>query len=418
MSLIPPLNGIRTESPLETALPRKLENPMETHIFQAAYPPTNYKVKALKVAAAVIIFPIGICWIIKKIAEKTLAFIAKLFIDIGQQAFPAPNFFNEKEKEEFRLAKKNAFEDPNQRCTRVSFKSADGVLLEGAIAWSDENDFKSHTTASEAYGNKKWILLFNPNAMCFEQNIESTYARNYSDFYDCNVMIFNYRGVLDSQGNAKAIDDLVLDGDAAFQYLLAKGVPSTSILIDGFSIGGGVGTYVRALHPEGPIVNQKSFSSISNVVKGKFYDTLLMAYAKKGRVTQTQKFIAKSAASVVGVVVGAVMRGANWELNPASKWSEIKGYKWITTSDNDSIMRRMGTFYAGVKARLKGYRKVDKSDPKNDLQVHKNRELKATLNHVKSIGTEHTLNLTSEARKKFNEHFSKAFKIDLESIET
>jgi alpha/beta superfamily hydrolase len=71
-----------------------------------------------------------------------------------------------------------------------------------------------------------------------------------------------------SKGQPKRGHDLVLDGLACMDLLLKRGIKSNNILIHGHSMGGAVATHVRAFHPNGPIISDRSFTSIGAVVEG------------------------------------------------------------------------------------------------------------------------------------------------------
>ena len=104
-----------------------------------------------------------------------------------------------------------------------------------------------------------------------------------------SFLAFNYRGVARSMGTLETSDDLVTDGAAAIDYLLRQGVSSknisfyfvhsffsfaswtnyywhSKILLHGHSMGGAVATKIRAMYPDGPIINDRSFKSLNHVV--------------------------------------------------------------------------------------------------------------------------------------------------------
>ncbi len=186
---------------------------------------------------------------------------------------------------------------------RISTLTADKIAIDGAIVWADEE---------RRFAKKPWILYFNGNGESYEDNLRV--FSWYSKETGCNVCGFNYRGVGYSAGMPYQPEDLVLDGDAVFQYLTRRGVAESKILIHARSLGGPVGTSVRRLHPNGPICNERSFSSWAKIEK------------------QFQ------------------MKATKWEFYPLKDWSEIRGQKWIIVSPTDEVIDYETTsFYKAVE---------------------------------------------------------------------
>lgn len=92
---------------------------------------------------------------------------------------------------------------------------------------------------------------------------------NYAVPLQCNLAMFNYRGVGSSLGAwPRGSADLVSDASAVFGYLLRNCQANPkNILIYGHSIGGAVGALVRAKYPSGPMVSDRSFLSFTAVVR-------------------------------------------------------------------------------------------------------------------------------------------------------
>eukprot|EP00808_Paulinella_micropora_P001385 g14450.t1 len=119
---------------------------------------------------------------------------------------------------------------------------------------------------------QRWIVWMNANGMLFEDFLPFT--KLYSRAVGANVLVFNYRGVGLSTGFPRTEEDLFADGRSVVQYLLKKGVRSQHILLHGHSLGGAVGVRVRSYWPEGPVVNDRSFSSMTAMVKLVFAEEL------------------------------------------------------------------------------------------------------------------------------------------------
>lgn len=89
----------------------------------------------------------------------------------------------------------------------------------------------------------------------------------------CNFVVFDYRGVGNSKGDAESARELLIDGDTALQFVRNHlNVPPHLIHWYGWSLGGGVGANIKANHPEcdGPFVNERSFESLRSV----FYENI------------------------------------------------------------------------------------------------------------------------------------------------
>jgi pimeloyl-ACP methyl ester carboxylesterase len=118
---------------------------------------------------------------------------------------------------------------------------------------------------------QRYLIYINANAMFLNQNIEDMIG----DAKACpntTVIGFDYRGVGKSTGNPVTQHDLVTDGIAQVQRLLDQGVDPKAITLYGRSLGGAVATLVaKHFHDLGQtinICNDRSFSAVSNIVKG------------------------------------------------------------------------------------------------------------------------------------------------------
>ncbi|MDR1297361.1 MAG: alpha/beta hydrolase [Deltaproteobacteria bacterium] len=81
----------------------------------------------------------------------------------------------------------------------------------------------------------------------------------------------DYEGFGRSEGRA-TLEAAVADAEAAFDFLVARGVPPERILIHGFSLGGGVAAqlaWVKRAH-HGPVVLEGTFTSLLDTGRIKF----------------------------------------------------------------------------------------------------------------------------------------------------
>lgn len=279
--------------------------------------------------------------------------------------------------------------------SNIKVKTADGkAIIDGAIIWNRDSDKMSFNQGNFPL-NQKWIISFNGNLMRYEDVIDE--HKNYANDTDCNVVVFNYRGVSNSIGIPEKAEDLVLDGDAIYQYLLSKGVKSEDICINGLSLGGGISTKVRALHPEGPIVNIHSFSSIGKLFGASFETHYLNSFnftykrkIKDIKATYIKKKFAKLASKVISFVVHHVLKLASWEMDTLTTWKTLKCPKWIITAKNDEVMHSEGKLYTALKKEQPGYKK---------FSAHEKKEIKFLLGHGVEYATDKQLFLYKQYEK-------------------
>jgi hypothetical protein len=60
-----------------------------------------------------------------------------------------------------------------------------------------------------------WMIWFNPNAALYEDVMP--FCQNYGDAMGSNVLVFNYRGVGNSESYIHCAHDMVKDGEAVFK---------------------------------------------------------------------------------------------------------------------------------------------------------------------------------------------------------
>lgn len=136
-----------------------------------------------------------------------------------------------------------------------------------------------HYAALPAY-KQKWILFLHPADVAYESEL-STLSKICADA-QVNIYTGNYRGVGSSKGKPDCANDFVLDAEAMVQHLLSSGVLPNHILVHGFSIGGGVGTEIAALHPGMHLCNDRSFSKLTEA----FHEIVPIRLLKKFSVQQ------------------------------------------------------------------------------------------------------------------------------------
>jgi len=107
-----------------------------------------------------------------------------------------------------------------------------------------------------------------------------------------DVLLLDYRGYGESEG-APSENGLYRDGDAAYDWLIARGFPAGGIVAYGESLGGTVATDLAARRPVGALVLESAPSSILGVARhhypflpvGVFLDDRYDALARIDRVS-------------------------------------------------------------------------------------------------------------------------------------
>lgn len=253
------------------------------------------------------------------------------------------------------------------RSERITIKTADRIDLDTIMIYNPyQNDKK--------IDERKYIIFFN--------RVESTYERmlpslmKISDETGANVYCGNYRGVGHSKGFPTDIQDLVMDGEAMVQYLLTQGVSQKNILIHGWSIGGGVGAYVAALHQEKgkeiKFCSDRSFASTVEEIKE-------FARAKINEIRRENRCKAKIKASGLAILSSlalGLIRVLGWNFNSLKSYNAINGYKFIIYHPQDPEVPYAASLYKRLKddtIRLKD----DTIKLKDRMQKAKRKILKA-----------------------------------------
>ncbi len=190
---------------------------------------------------------------------------------------------------------------------------------------------KSQTMIEPKY--QKYIINLVGNGMCYEQIIAD--MREDAMALQANVVGFNFRGVGQSTSKAKSKNDLVADGIAQVQRLLAQGVSPQNITLKGHSLGAGVASLVaQHFHQLGQpinLFNSRSFSTITNFLVGH-----IRLERDKGGLAIGHKD------SIGGMILGWLAKPfvkfgvalAKWEINAGS------AFKNIPTAYKDYIVVR------------------------------------------------------------------------------
>eukprot|EP01119_Soliformovum_irregulare_P010196 TRINITY_DN2496_c0_g1_i1.p1 TRINITY_DN2496_c0_g1~~TRINITY_DN2496_c0_g1_i1.p1 ORF type:complete len:395 (-),score=89.63 TRINITY_DN2496_c0_g1_i1:25-1209(-) len=237
----------------------------------------------------------------------------------------------------------------------VTLITSDKVKLDGMM-WLDpsQNDAQPD--------NQKWIIWCNPNGATYEE--EFPFLAKYGRIVGANILAFNYRGVVLSESSPTTAFDLERDGDAAMQYLLSQGVRSRNILLHGHSMGGAVAVKTRVKYPDGPIISDRSFRSLSAVVGAllmtnsplRTFVSLLMGAVISGYISALREvsgsdlminlFVGTLAFGMVGsylpypIAQFAVLliELMQWGFHITDSWVKIQGEKVIIYHNLDGII--------------------------------------------------------------------------------
>eukprot|EP00993_Chasmostoma_nieuportense_P000603 NODE_1556_length_1460_cov_17.136534_g1475_i0.p1 GENE.NODE_1556_length_1460_cov_17.136534_g1475_i0~~NODE_1556_length_1460_cov_17.136534_g1475_i0.p1 ORF type:complete len:434 (-),score=95.79 NODE_1556_length_1460_cov_17.136534_g1475_i0:76-1377(-) len=151
--------------------------------------------------------------------------------------------------EDHRQKREAALRDPQWR--QVWVQTADSVRIDMMLWERPPQEAKA-----------KYLVWCPANAVCYE-DIMQDLVNHQAKELRCNLVVFNYRGVGRSGSTwPKRGSDLSSDLRAVMRHV-TKLTPSENILIYGHSLGGAIGANIRAEHPRGPFVSDRSFSSLS-----------------------------------------------------------------------------------------------------------------------------------------------------------
>eukprot|EP01121_Diplochlamys_sp_Union-15-3_P005636 TRINITY_DN15973_c0_g1_i1.p1 TRINITY_DN15973_c0_g1~~TRINITY_DN15973_c0_g1_i1.p1 ORF type:complete len:376 (+),score=35.88 TRINITY_DN15973_c0_g1_i1:115-1242(+) len=270
-----------------------------------------------------------------------------------------PSIFLSKGKlDEIRKARSQYIQRTTQRnevARILPVTSWDNLKLD-AMCWIHPSEL------SKPPEQQKWILWLNANGVFYEQIMEL--LEDYARRVGCSIMSVNYRGVGLSEGFPLTSNHLVSDAEAAFKYLLDQGVHAEHILIHGHSMGGGVGVLLRGKYANGPIINDRSYNTLTTVVSDVVYRIPFLRMVISGMIgfwfgvfcwlllgTEVSSFFTYTFAGMLGlnlmgyyfhwsvyflsVIVIYVLR---WNIDAISIWKTITGPKLIVYTEYDGII--------------------------------------------------------------------------------
>lgn len=404
MSIPPVMSGVGQPTP-------SFESPVAT--FTAQYPKgwleeqkqlRNEKIK--KIALATLILPVGILWAVKKTLVVAMTFFAQKVIEKGAPLFGqhvregggigkfilASLNIDDTQKSMFSTTKTAFVGNPDNQCSEINLTTPDDIKLNGAVLWNKQEDYAAFQKGTFPR-NQKWVILFQNAGSCYEAQLER--AKDYAAGNGCNVLIFNHRGVMNSEGYPESFDDLVLDADTAFQFLKQY---DSNIVADGHSLGGAVATQmIGRLHPTEKLCSNRSLSSFSNVLSGMVYNKMTLPFYLRGWVDLPPlvSCFAAMTAWVVRGIVRTILTEARWEVDNTKVWEKINGYKWIVIADADEVMQYEGHLYHPNK--------IDKTT-KKVVHIRPGLNTQARQYHMENFEQ-----FDKQAEKNYQHHLQTAF---------
>ncbi len=208
--------------------------------------------------------------------------------------------------------------------------------------------------------------------MCYEE-IQNT-MRNDANELKCNVIGFNYRGVIKSKRSPRSKEDLITDGIAQVQRLLQEGVSPQNIILKGHSLGGAIATLVaHHFHQHGQpinIFNDRSFSSITNYIVGNIRATKHPEAWGHPRIGHKETWGGKLLGYLAKPFVKFGVSLVKWEFNSGKAFRAIplayKDYLVVRTKyqdrtddhQDDGVVVHYASIHAALKDKRKKYKAV------------------------------------------------------------
>lgn len=274
----------------------------------------------------------------------------------------------------------------------IKVKTYDGAEL-------DTLEIRNKKQQSLPSNQQQYIIHFMGNASCYAEFLKD--MQDDANRLKCNVIGFNYRGVFNSKGKAKSANDLVTDGIAEVQRLLDCGVSPKNIILKGFSLGGGISTLVaKHFYDQGITINlfnSRSYSSITNVVVGRFET----AYESKTPKAYPETLIRKVLGTLMKPIVKFALYLTEWDIPAGKAYQKLpEGHKdYIvvrsskaerkdkTTVIDDAVIPHSASLHMALqKERRKEKAQIDKALhqlPATSTYASLRNKLEASRDHLK-----------------------------------
>jgi hypothetical protein len=239
---------------------------------------------------------------------------------IAERILPALTF--SKEDKLIGQARKESFlKLMSETALEFDLQMDDGAVVNGMGIFQDKEEKKEFREGKAQ--NQRWLIYFNGNMQNYESGLYDFQSTGKN--FNVNMLVFNYRGVGNSIGYPTTAADLIADGQACVSYLLSKGVPEENILVDGFSLGGGIGTQVASLYEK---IGLKNFNSFGSLAK------LAAVYVNRP-------------------IVEKIIPAIGWELDSVKAFEKIQTSTLFVFNKQDGVIPYDHCAYKMVKERIK-----------------------------------------------------------------
>ncbi len=204
----------------------------------------------------------------------------------------------------------------------IKVTTPDGVEIEGTFF---KNAAATHTSPT--------VLFFQPNAMHSKQGAFDWVMKEAAlREIPYNFVYFDPRGCDGTPNLPKNAKDLYLDSDSIYQFVKNElKVPAKDIHFYGYSLGAGIASTVKAMHPEatGNYVNDRSFTKINDTLKN---------------------ILSRPVAFLAGLFTSLL----NWNINTAKALDNLKGKTLIVHHPKDELMKGEASLYRHVFQKAAG----------------------------------------------------------------
>lgn len=297
----------------------KIQNPVwspQKYAHELQPKQLNKTEKAQKIAFlifSILVFPVGLARLAKRGIQRL----------VGLAIYPAQV-----------IIKKSSYQQERKALKQIGYqthhlKTPDNVRLH-ALYYAQQKPVE---------GQKTVILFPGNGASSF------SYENLRTAFKDMgwNVLLFDPRHVGKSQKKMATCKSTILDGETAYQFAKAQGVKKENILLWGHSLGGGIATAVAANHKKVMLINDRSFSSLSSVIK-----------------------------ALMAGWIGTLTKKLGWEYNTEENFKKVQGKKWVITAIHDEVI-------------IKGTRLGDKIPSEQQTRFHTAHNSPYQKEHIEEI---------------------------------
>jgi fermentation-respiration switch protein FrsA (DUF1100 family) len=146
---------------------------------------------------------------------------------------------------------------------RLEFSPKDVRLAFEDVFFSTQDKIQLHGWFIPADNARYTVLLCHGNAGNISHRLEKIRLFNR---LGCNVFAFDYRGYGKSQGSPSE-KGLYKDAQAAFTYVITRGISPSQIIGYGESLGGAVIVDLARAYPIRALILESTFSSASDMAK-------------------------------------------------------------------------------------------------------------------------------------------------------